>query len=173
MQLEATKIPFVFFSNSHFVRSCWGESFNSISFQSKSSNLSPQPRRISRNFLQSIEGCAVLKTRICIATHFFCATCKIHLPLMVLRNAITKEKRSENWKGERETEWKKLFVDFAALDFDFRLILSLRSPIFTLSSSCKIKVLPKSKMFYSSDILHNFLMASLKNVFLVPFWTIL
>ena len=64
---------------------------------------------------------------------------------------------------------EELFVDFAALDFDFRLILSFRSPIFTLSSSCKIKVLPKPKMFYSSDILHKFLMASSKNVFWVLF----
>ena len=47
-----------------------------------------------------------------------------------------------------------------ALDFEFHLILSERSPFSTLRLSLKIKSLTKQIRFYRSDILHNFLISS-------------
>ena len=49
---------------------------------------------------------------------------------------------------------------FMALDFDIRVILSFRSPFFTLRNSLKIKSLSKQNMFYGSDILHDFSISS-------------
>ena len=48
----------------------------------------------------------------------------------------------------------------SALDFDWRVILSFRSPFSTLRFSLKIKSFTKQNMFYRSDILHDFSMSS-------------